>query len=195
MKRQALIFVISGPSGSGKTTLLERVIRARELKGKIVRSISCATRPKRSGERNGVDYFFVSREEFEKRKKAKKILEWTKYLGYYYGTPKEFIDSKLAESKHIIMCVDVKGAMRIRRLYPEKTKTIFVMPPSLGVLRERIRNRCNKTKQEEIRQRIRLAREELLASHSYDYCLVNKELSSTISRLTGIILSNINIKR
>lgn len=125
------LFVISGPSGSGKTTLTEEILKQKELKNRLKRSISFTTRPRRPGEEDKKDYFFISGEEFKRKLKAKKILEWTRYLGYYYGTHKELVDSALAQEKHILLCVDLKGAASLKQLYPGNAVTIFVMPPSI----------------------------------------------------------------
>jgi len=191
MRKPGLIFVVSGPSGSGKTTLLERVLAAKALKNKLARSISFTTRAKRSGEKNKKDYYFISQKQFQGLRRAKKILEWTKYLGYYYATPKYFLESQLAKGKHIFLCLDLKGALKIKRLYPENTVTIFVMPPSLKVLWERIRKRCQNTGREEIQQRLKLAKFELLAREIYDYCLVNQELKKIVRQLQGVITKEI----
>lgn len=185
------IFVISGPSGSGKTTLLKNLLRHRQLKDRVIKSISLTTRPKRSGEKQGKDYFFISESEFSKRRRAKKILEWTRYLGYYYATPKGFVQSNLAEGKNLIICLDLKGALKIKRLYPHNTITIFIMPPSLGALGERIKKRCRNTSPREIQQRLGFAKQEILAAQQYDYCLTNRNLSATARQLKELILQEL----
>jgi len=190
-KKHGLIFVISGPSGSGKTTLVKNLLGNKTLKNQLVRSISFTSRPKRSGEQDKRDYFFISEKRFRQEQKAKKILEWTKYLGYYYATPKEFIERQLQKVKHVILCLDLKGAFTIKRQYPKNTVTIFVIPPSLDTLLHRITTRCNKTKEEEVRQRLTLAQQELSACDRYDYCVVNKYLSRATKQLEGIILKEI----
>lgn len=183
--------MLSGPSGSGKTTLAEKVLQAPGLRKKLVRSISFTTRPKRSGEKDKRDYFFISRRRFLEQNRQKKILEWTRYLGYYYGTPKAHIDKQLAQGRHVLMCLDLRGAVLIKRMYPQKAVTIFVKPPSLGTLRKRIEGRCSKITPDEVRRRLRLARGELLAAAKYDYRLVNGDLSRGVNELKKIILSNI----
>jgi guanylate kinase len=185
---KGLIFVISGPSGSGKSTLLERLVHSKGFKNWMVRSISCTTRPKRSGEINNKDYFFISERQFIEKRKANKILEWTKYLGYYYATPRDFLKTQIEKGLDVVMCLDVKGALRTKRLYPKNTVTIFVLPPSIGVLRSRLRNRCNKTKKEEIIKRLELANSELEAAKKYDYCIVNRKLNEATRRLKAIVL-------
>ena len=190
-----MIFIISGPSGSGKSTLLEKLVQNKELKERLTKTISFTTRPQRSGEQDKKDYFFITEEEFKQKLKAKKILEWTKYLGYYYATAKDFVAAQLKKNKHIILCLDLKGAAKIKRLYLKNTRTIFILPPSLETLQERIEGRCNKTKKEEIIQRLKLARRELLASRKYDYCVVNKSLVQAAKELREIILKEVSIAR
>ncbi len=190
-KKRGIIFVISGPSGSGKTTLASRIAQDKKFKNKLIKSISFTTRPRRSGEKEKKDYFFIREEDFTQGLKAKKILEWTKYLGYYYGTPGDFVEKQLAKGRHVVLCLDFKGARAIRRFYPQDTVLVFVMPPSLGVLRHRIQNRCSKTKKEEIQKRIKLAEKELAVAEKYDYCLVNKELDKTVAVLKEVILREI----
>lgn len=187
--------MVSGPSGSGKTTLLSRLLGDEKLKRKFAKSISVTTRPKRSGEKNGKDYFFINQADFRRKKAAKKILEWTKYLGYDYATPRDFVDGQLKKGRHIILCLDLKGAKAVRKIYPRNTVTIFVEPPSLEALRQRIEGRCQKTEETEIARRLKLARQELAASCTYDYRLVNKKLAQAVAGLKRIILKKINQSR
>jgi len=190
---RGLIFVVSGPSGSGKTTLLKKLLKDYRLKKGLTKSISFTTRPKRSGEKDKKDYFFITQARFKHELKAKNILEWTRYSGYYYATPKDFVERQLKKGKHVSLCLDLQGAFKIRELYPKNTVLIFIIPPSLATLRERIGGRCNKTKKEEIRERLKLAKRELLASSRYDYCLVNKNLQQAVKELRQILLREIGI--
>jgi guanylate kinase len=182
------IFVISGPSGSGKTTLLSRLIQDKKIAKTLVKSCSVTTRPKRSKEREGKEYFFVLPQEFRRLLKAKKILEWTRYLGYYYGTPKEPLEKQLAKGKNVGLCLDLKGARILKKLYPGNTVTIFVLPPALSVLKERIQNRCRHTNQREVTQRLRLARRELRAAGEFDHCVLNQNLQLALKELKEIYL-------
>ena len=184
---QGTLFVVSGPSGSGKTTLVQGALKRPELKRKISRSISFTTRPKRSKEKEGRDYFFISTALFKKKKKEQKILEWTRYLGYYYGTPGEFVDDTLARGRHLILCLDLRGARRIKRLYPKNTVTIFVLPPSLGVLKGRIEKRCVHTAPQEIARRLRRAQDEVAVASGYEYRIVNAHLNQSVQALEKII--------
>ena len=182
------IFIISGPSGSGKTTLLSSLIQDREIGKRLIKSCSITTRPKRSKESEAKEYFFVTPVEFKRQLKAKKILEWTRYLGYYYGTPKAALEKQLASGKSVGLCLDLKGAKILKRLYPQQTVTIFVLPPSLSVLKERIQNRCRQTNQQEVAQRMLLARRELQAAKQFDYCVLNKNLPTALLELKNIFL-------
>ena len=182
------IFVISGPSGSGKTTLLSSLIQDQKIGKLLVKSCSVTTRPKRSQEREAQEYFFVTPLEFKRQLKAKKILEWTKYLGYYYGTPKAPLERQLESGKSVGLCLDLKGAKVLKKKYPKNTVTIFILPPSLSVLKERIQNRCKKTNQQEVKQRMLLADRELKAAGQFDYCVLNQSLSAAVKELKNIFL-------
>ena len=186
--RRGMIFVISGPSGSGKTTLLTSLIQDKKIGKLLVKSCSITTRPKRSKEREAKEYFFVTTLEFKRLLKAKKILEWTKYLGYYYGTPKGPLEKQLAGGKNVGLCLDLKGARILKKIYPNNTVTIFVLPPSLSVLKERIQNRCRQTNQQEVMQRMRLAGQELQAARQFDYCVLNQNLPVALKELKNIFV-------
>jgi guanylate kinase len=190
-----MIFVMSGPSGSGKTTLRDQLLQDRELKKYLVKSVSFTTRKARSAEKNKKDYLFVSEIEFKRLLSSKKILEWTKYLGYYYATSKDFLDRQLKSKKSIILCLDLKGALTIKKLYAQNCVTIFILPPSISALQKRIEGRCNKTEKEEICRRLESARQELAEAGRYDYCIVNKNLTQAIRELKGIVLESITQRR
>lgn len=185
---KGLICVISGPSGSGKTTLAKKLLKQPQFKHKFIKSISYTTRPKRPGEREGRDYFFVSQKEFQKLLNRKKILEHTHYLGYDYGTPRDYLRGAREKGLHIILCLDIKGTSFVKRTYPDRTITIFVKPPSLSVARERILARCAKTKLSEVNKRIQLAGKELGKINCYDYYIVNDNLNRAIKEIERIIV-------
>ncbi|MCX5669276.1 MAG: guanylate kinase [Candidatus Omnitrophica bacterium] len=187
-KKPGKIFVISGPSGSGKTTLLSSLIQDKKIGKLLVKSCSVTTRPKRSKEREAKEYFFVTLLEFRRLLKAKKILEWTRYLGYYYGTPKGPLEKQLKSSKSVGLCLDLKGARILKKIYPHNTVTIFVLPPSLSVLKERIQNRCRQTNPQEVKQRMLLAGRELRAAGKFDYCVLNQNLTVALKELKNIFL-------
>ena len=190
-KKQGKIFVISGPSGSGKTTLLNKLIQDREISKLLIKSRSLTTRPRRCQERDGKDYFFVSPDEFSRLLKAKKILEWTRYLGYYYGTPREHVEVRLKKGGHIGFCLDLKGAAILKKIYPKNTVTVFVLPPSLETLKARIEGRSKSTDKKEVAQRLKLAARELSAASGFDYCILNNNLQVALKELKEIILTHI----
>jgi len=187
--------VVSGPSGSGKTTLLKRLLRDRLIAKKLARSVSYTTRSKRPGERQGRDYFFITRQEFRRFLREKKIIEWTKYLDNYYATPRGFAEKQLKCGKVLLLCLDVKGASRIKRLYARQSTTIFILPPSLTELRKRITSRCCQTKKKEIKKRLSLADAEIVGASKYDYCLLNKDLNQVTRELKEIILTDTKAKK
>jgi len=186
------IFIISGPSGSGKTTLLTRLIQDKKIGKLLIKSRSVTTRPKRLRERQGKDYFFVTKGEFKRLLKANKILEWTRYLGYYYGTPKWTVENRLKKGKHIGLCLDLKGARILKKIYPHNTVTVFILPPSLRVLKSRIEGRCRETNQEEIARRLLLAKREILAAPGFDYSILNQNLRLALKGLKKIFLKESN---
>ncbi len=184
---QGLVVVISGPSGVGKTTLARKLLDDPVIGRRLVKSISFTTRPRRTGERTGRDYFFITEADFKEKLKAKKILEWTKYLGYYYATSKEFVDKHLKRGRSLVLCLDFKGARKIKRFYPRQSITIFVAPPSIDELRKRITARCLKTSREEIERRLQAAAEELQNASAYDYRVLNNDIATAVRRLITII--------
>jgi guanylate kinase len=193
-KKTGLIFVISGPSGSGKTTLAKKLLSDAGLKRKLSRLTSFTTRPRRPGEKQGHDYFFVSQEQFFKQRRAKKFLEWIEYLGYYYATAKDIIEAKLNQGKSIVLCLDQRGAFRIRRLYPDLARLIFILPPDLKTLKKRINLRANGVKAGTAREnarRLRLAGKEIRHKRKYDFCVVNKDLSKALKELKAIVVKEI----
>jgi guanylate kinase len=183
--------VITGPSGSGKTSLAQAVLKDRGLRRALRKSVSFTTRQRRSGEKPGKDYFFVSETEFRRALKAKKILEWTEYLGYYYGTEKSFVDEQLQASRSLLLCIDIKGARRIRSLYPRNSVLIFVVPPSIKELERRIFSRCPGTCPKEVARRIARAREEIKEAGWFDYRIVNRDFKLALGRLKKIIAGNV----
>jgi len=189
-RKPGKIFILSGPSGSGKTTLLASLVKDKKISNLLVRSCSITTRPRRTGERDAKEYFFVTTAEFKRLQKAKKILEWTRYLGYYYGTPKGPLESKLKEGQNIGLCLDIKGSRTLKKLYPDKTVTIFVLPPSLDELKTRIEKR-SRADRKETASRIRLASQEILAAAGFDYCILNQNLKVALGELKDIFLQEI----
>ncbi len=182
---KGVLLVISGPSGVGKTTLVKKFLE--EFKDEVVFSISCTTRKPRPGEVHGKDYFFVSKEEFEKMIKKDELLEWAVVHGNYYGTPKSFIYENLLKGKSILLDIDPHGAFQIK----EKMKDavlIFILPPSWEELRKRLLKRKSES-EEEIKKRLAQAREEIMVSKEYDYLIVNDEVNKAYNQLKSIYIA------
>jgi guanylate kinase len=175
------LFVLSGPSGVGKDTLLRELLKT-DLK--ISKCVTYTTRPPRPGEVDGVDYRFVSLAEFEKLKRNNAFLEWAEVGGNLYATPKDFVEKKLQEGEDVILKIDVQGAMRVKELFPEAI-LIFIAPPSLEVLGERMRKRGSP--EEEIKSRLQIASNEMEMSKNYQFVLVNNDLQETLQKLYELI--------
>ncbi len=182
---KGMIFVISAPSGGGKTTLCKRMLK---ILPKLVYSLSFTTRPPRSGEKDGKDYFFISKEEFTMKIKEKKLAEWAIVHGSYYGTPKDFLENSLKKGYNIILDIDVQGGIKIKKRYPLNTKLVFVIPPSLKVLEKRLRAR-RKDSAETIKRRLENAKKELREIRRYDCLIINDDLEKATEQLKAIIVS------
>lgn len=165
-----LLFVVSGPSGAGKDTLVD-ALRARMPRLRY--SISATTRPPREGERNGEHYFFLSREDFEGRLGAGKLLEWREYNGHLYGTPREYVERHLADGYDVIMKPEVNGAMAVKRAYPDAV-LIFLVPDRFSNLQERLLARRTETN-EQIAERLAIAAQEMKSIRDFDYIVVNEQ--------------------
>lgn len=187
-RSKGLIIVISAPSGCGKTTLCQKLLRSQP---NLVRSISATTRPPRPGEKQGIDYFFISKRDFFALRRKKAFLEWARVFGQYYGTPRSFINQTLLKGKDVLLSIDVQGAAKVRRIYPEGIY-IFILPPSIKTLEERLKRR-NLDSRKEIERRVKLARYEIAHHPFYNYSLVNDNLSRAVKKLKAII--NLEKKR
>ena len=178
------IIIISGPSGSGKTTLYKRLL---ERSKDLVKSISVTTRKRRPGERNGRDYFFVTKEAFLKRKRQGAFLEYQKVFDNYYGTPYQNVRKLLQKGKNVLLCIDVKGARVVKRKFKDAVK-IFIKTPSMSVLRKRLEKRGSEDKKT-ISLRFETAKRELKEAKRYDYVIVNNNLDVSCERLSAIVNS------
>ncbi len=176
------IFVISAPSGTGKTTIIKNIM---EIFPQLTFSISATTREKRSFEVDGKDYFFISEEEFKKKIDNDEFIEWEKFYDYYYGTLKSFVNQALSENKNLIFEVDVKGALNIKRFYPEAV-LIFIEPPSLDTIKERLTKR-NTESEEDFRKRVERANLEISFKDKFDFSVLNENLDEAINKVKEII--------
>ncbi len=180
MKR--LLLVLSAPSGGGKTTIAKKLLQVRKDLGY---SVSATTRATRNGERDGQDYHFLSREEFERRRDRGEFLEWAEYGSQLYGTLKREIDRIFGEGRHAVLDIEVEGARQIRKNFPNSLQ-VFVLPPSADVLVERLMRR-NTENPELLRKRLTHASEELAAVAEYDYAVVNEDLNTAVDQVSAIL--------
>jgi len=182
--RRGLLFIVSAPSGAGKTTLVERLV---EQVPHLTMSRSYTSRPARAGESDGVDYNFVTRPVFEAMAARGEFLEWAEVFGNLYGTCAADTERALASGDDLVLVIDVQGARKVRAKRVDAT-TVFVMPPSLGVLEQRLRGRSNDS-EEDIQRRLQIARVEVAAFSEYDFVIVNDELTAAVDRLRGIVIA------
>ncbi|WP_199617829.1 guanylate kinase [Paenibacillus alkalitolerans] len=180
--KKGLLLVLSGPSGVGKGTLCDRL---RQLSPELVYSVSATTRAPRSGEVEGKNYFFTSRERFQSMIAEGELLEWAEYVGNYYGTPRRFVEETIAEGRDVILEIDVQGAMQVKERFPEAV-FIFVLPPSLEELQNRIQSRGTET-ESAIRSRMQVAADEMRLMEHYDYAVVNDVIDLACARVQSII--------
>jgi guanylate kinase len=179
-----MLFVVSGPSGSGKTTLCNKLL---SKEPSLKRSVSVTTRAPRKGEVDGKDYFFISREKFLRMLNCGKFLEWASVEGNFYATPLEFVQAALSKGKSLLLCIDVQGAMQVRKIYPWAT-FIFILPPSWKALRERLKARSSETPGE-IARRLRLARKELSYLDRYEFVVINDQIDRALAKLRAIVIA------
>lgn len=176
------LFVFSAPSGSGKTTIVKEVLNSFP---NFVFSISATTRKKRPNEKDGEDYFFITEKEFLERIEKNEFVEWEKFYDYYYGTLKSQIDNNIKNGRHTVFEVDVKGAISIKKYYPEAV-LIFIAPPSIEELKQRLIKRNTET-EEDLKKRIERAEMELSFKDKFDYVVSNSDLEFAKKEVKKII--------
>lgn len=184
MNKQGILVVVSGFSGAGKGTVMKRLLKKY---GQYALSVSVTTRPPREGEQEGKDYFFRTREEFERLIAQDALIEYAAYVENYYGTPRAYVENMLSQGKDVILEIEIQGAMKIKKRIPDAL-LIFVTPPSMEELERRIRGRGTETP-EQILSRLRRAGEEAEGMDAYDYLLVNDDLEECVEELHHIICS------
>lgn len=176
------LFVISGPSGTGKGTICEQLLKNDD---KIMLSISMTTRKPRQGEVDGESYFFVSRDEFQDKIANKGFIEYAEVFGNFYGTPKKEVMEALDEGRNVILEIDVQGGIQVKENF-DQAVLIFILPPSLEELEDRIRNRGSEV-EEEIIRRLSMAQTEIAESEKYDYVVINDDLDQAVADCQAII--------
>ena len=179
------LIVFSGPSGAGKDSVLEEYFKT-EHKG-VWKSVSYTTRPARENERDGIDYNFISVDEFEDNIRNGNVLEYTKYGLNYYGTPKAPVDEHLKKGETVILKIEVNGAANIKKIYPDSV-AVFITPPSVEVLEKRLRSRGTES-EEDISRRLEIALKELENKKNYDHVIINDKLEDAVNDLDKIVRS------
>ena len=183
---KTVLMAISGPSGVGKGTIVKEFLKRRNDVGV---SVSCTTRAPRAGEIDGKNYFFISREEFLRRKDEGDFLEWDEHFGNFYGTPKSFVEEQL-KTKSLILEIDVVGALNAKKHFPDCV-LIMILPPSVEELKKRLRGRCSET-EEQVKTRLERIDYELSKEKEYDYSVVNDDLENAVKKVEEIYLSELH---
>lgn len=182
MEQTGVLMVLSGFSGAGKGTLVKELLRKYD---EYALSISMTTRAPRPGERDGVEYFFTSREKFEETIVQNGLIEYALYCGNYYGTPRAYVEDQLATGKNVILEIEIQGALKIKEKYPESL-LVFVTPPSAEELKRRLEGRGTESA-EVIAQRLARATEESEGIEAYDYIIVNDKLEECVEELHRLV--------
>jgi guanylate kinase len=190
---QGLLVVLSAPSGCGKTSIIERLLKRHP---DWVRSISATTRKPRVDEKDAQDYFFYSKQAFEQKVRDGKMLEHAVIYGNLYGTPREFMEDQIGQGKIVIMTIDVQGTKQIMEFWGKEHSllSIFILPPSVKVLRERLTGR-NTENLGEIEKRIEIAQDEIKAAKLYDHTVINQNLDQAVLEVEEIILNALKQRR
>ena len=184
MNSKGILFVVSGFAGTGKSTITKGLASKYDS---YVLSVSATTRTIREGEVDGKDYFFLSREEFERRIKEDLFLEHAEYVGNYYGTPKDWVEEKLSENKDVILEIEMQGAIQIKEKNPECV-LIFLLPPSFEELKRRLVDRGTDAA-DVIEKRLNRAKEEIDFIDKYDYVVINEDIEKSIDMVHNIVQS------
>lgn len=182
MKNDKYLIVVSGPAGTGKDTVVNRL---RQKHPEIGISISATTRAPRGTEQEGVDYFYLSNPQFEEWIRDDKLVEYTNYCGNYYGTPRAQIEERISKGIYVVLVIEVEGAANIKRQYPDST-TIFICPPSMEELENRLRGRGTDTP-ESIQKRLSRAKEEIKLASTYDEQVVNDDVDRCADEIYALI--------
>lgn len=193
LKRRGLMYVLSSPSGAGKTTITRALLKNND---NLTISVSATTRPRRAGEVQGQDYYFVDIPEFNNMVDNGEMLEHAKVFGHYYGTPKTPVEDSLKAGKDVIFDIDWQGTQQLREMARDDLVTVFILPPSSKELENRLRNRSKDTLETEtqIRERMSKANDEMTHYSEYDYVLINSNIKDTIN-YAQMILDAERLKR
>lgn len=183
--------VVSGPSGVGKKTVIQELLT---LTDKVLLSVSTTTRSPRKGEKNGIDYWFVSYDEFQKKIQDNLLIEWAKVGEYYYGTPSSNVEQAKKQGKWLLLEIDVQGGINIMKQYPQNVVSIFIIPPTFEDLYTRLKNRGTET-EEEIQKRLQIAKVELLYKNQYDFTVKNDTPVNAAKKMNQFLLEELLCKK
>lgn len=185
--KRGLLIIMSGPSGVGKGTIREELMKNNTLN--LFYSVSMTTRSMRPGEVNGREYYFVSREEFDRNIESGNLLEWAEFVGNRYGTPKDKVDASRAEGKNVLLEIEVKGTSQVlSKVNGDDVISIFIAPPSIEELEKRIRGRSTET-DDVIKSRLARAVQEFEYKSQYKYVVINDKLEDAVEEIRQIIKS------
>ena len=184
LKKRGLLIVVSGPSGAGKDSVCNLV---KEKNNNMWISISCTSREKRKGEEDGINYFYLTKEEFENKIKNNDFLEYAIYNNNYYGTPLYKIEENLNKGIDVVLVIEVQGALKVKKIYPDAI-FLFILPPSMEELRNRLIKRGTEST-EKILERFKTAYKEINEISKYNYVIVNNILDEAVSKMQSIIVA------
>ena len=182
MKNKGILAVVSGFSGAGKGTLMKALLQKYD---NYALSISATTRSPREGEADGREYFFLTEEAFEEKIRNNELIEYARYVNHYYGTPRDYVEQKMAEGKDVILEIEIQGALNVKKMFPD-TLLLFVTPPSAEELKKRLVGRGTET-MDVIESRMDRACEEAEGMENYDYLIVNDSLDRCVEEMHSII--------
>lgn len=182
-EQKGILFILSGPAGVGKGTVRQRLF---EQETQLKYSVSATTRNIRPGEQDGVDYFYKSKEAFKEMIERNELLEYAQYVDNYYGTPRQYVLDELAKGNDVFLEIEVQGALQVKENFPEGV-FIFLFPPSLEELKNRIVNRGTETN-DVIKQRLQEARKEIEMMREYDYVVVNDDVDHAVDKVKSIVV-------
>ncbi len=182
MKNKGILAVVSGFSGAGKGTLMKALLQKYD---NYALSISATTRSPREGEADGREYFFLTEEAFEEKIRKNELIEYARYVNHYYGTPRDYVEQKMAEGKDVILEIEIQGALKVKEQYPDAI-LLFVMPPNALTLKNRLTGRGTET-EEVIDARLKRAADEAEGIEAYDYILINDDLDACVEQMHCLI--------
>ncbi len=190
MEQQGKLIIISAPSGSGKSTIIGRIMQDESLR--LAFSVSATTRPRRGQEKHGVDYYFKTQDEFEQMIENDELVEYQEvYAGRYYGTPKSEVERITAMGNNVVLDLDVLGGVNVKRMYGDRALAIFIQPPSVEVLRQRLINRGTDS-MEDIKARVDKAEFEISIGPQFDHTVINDDLDTAVNEVHALIEDFIN---